>query len=71
MQSAGHRPGGIDLTPFSRYSALARQKTAPLDEPDIRLLFVISAPSDLQAQGAAKIQVEDEVRQLLGTLADV
>ena len=59
------------LTPFSRYTALSKAEPEPLDEPVVRLLFVISAPSDLQAQGLAKIQVEDEVRRLLGALADV
>lgn len=59
------------LTPFSRYMALAKAEPAPLEEPCIRLLFVISAPSDLEEKGLAQIQVEDEVTRLLRALADV
>jgi hypothetical protein len=59
------------LTPFSRYTALSKAEPEPLDEPVVRLLFVISAPSDLAAKDLALIHVEDEVRRLLGALAEV
>jgi hypothetical protein len=60
-----------DDTPFSRYTALAKAEPGPLDEPVVRLLFVVSAPSDLEAKGLAKIDVEKEIRRLLDALADV
>ncbi len=60
-----------DLTPLSRYTALPRAEPEPLEEPVVRLLFVVSAPSDLEARGLARIEVEDEVRRLLGALGDV
>jgi hypothetical protein len=60
-----------DLTPFSRYTALPRAEPEPLDEPLVRLLFVVSAPTDLETRGLARIHVEDEVQRLLGALGDV
>ena len=59
------------LTPFSRYTTLPEAEPEPLKESVIRLLFVVSAPKDLEAYHLAVIDVEAGVRRLLGELADV
>ncbi len=59
------------LTPFSRYTTLPEAEPEPLNESVIRLLFVVSAPKDLEAYHLAVIDVEAGVRRLLGELADV
>ena len=59
------------LTPFSRYTALPRPEPGPLDEPVVRLLFVVSAPSNLDRWDLAPIDVEKEVRRLLEALENV
>ena len=65
-------PLGIDRhTPLSRYTALSRPEPKPLDEPVVRLLFVVSAPEDLAELNLYPIDVQEEVGRLLGALGDV
>ena len=59
------------LTPLSRYVALSRPEPLPLDEPLVRLLFVISAPKNLAGQNLAPIRAEDQACLLLEGLRAV
>lgn len=55
-------------TPLSRYMALPREDPEPLHEPVIRLLFVVSAPGNLEKKGFDPIDAEAEVKRLLERL---
>jgi hypothetical protein len=51
--------------------ALPEAEPLPLDEPVVRLLFVVSAPRGLENLGLARIDVDQEIRRLLSALRDV
>jgi hypothetical protein len=51
--------------------ALPEAEPQPLDEAVVRLLFAISAPSDLAGRNLALIDVAKEIRRLMEALKDV
>ena len=73
VQPRGTHPAGyLRLQPLlASYTALPQAEPPPLDEPVVHMLFVVSAPSDLEAQRLAPINAECEVRRLFDALADV
>ena len=71
-----HRGQAIPLatstrTPFSRYTAMEAATPPPLRERPVRLLYALSNPSNLRAEGLRPIDVAQEIeafRQALGDL---
>jgi len=64
-------PWRSPIQPLSRYiGALPEAEPGPPGRTRVRLLFVVSALSDLEAQGLAPDRCGDEVRRLLRALQD-
>jgi hypothetical protein len=57
--------------PFSRYIGLTAPEPTPITKRPVRLLFAISNPGDLSAQGLASLDVEKEITNLLGALGNL
>jgi len=58
-------------TPFSRYIGLQARDPAPIAERPIRMLFVVSNPSDIGGEGVAPLEVEQEIETLADALGDL
>ncbi|MBN1875150.1 MAG: CHAT domain-containing protein [Anaerolineae bacterium] len=57
--------------PFSRYIGLTQSEPGPVTERPARMLFAISNPANLEKYSLKSLNVEQELKNLMGALGDL